>query len=94
MVNGEGSIRALPKGKASVGKSPTLKSKSETLKKKRKEEKKMTYYVRYWMDDEETAVTVEELATTAEEARRARRYLALEEITATEMHFTIYELED
>jgi hypothetical protein len=54
----------------------------------------MTYYVRYWMDDEETAVTVEELATTAEEARRARRYLALEEITATEMHFTIYELED
>ena len=54
----------------------------------------MTYYVRYWMDDEETAVTVEELATVTEDARFAGQYLTLEEVTATEMHFIIYELED
>lgn len=54
----------------------------------------MTYYVRYWMDDEEAIVTVEELATVTEDARLAGQYLALDEITATEMHFTIYELED
>ena len=54
----------------------------------------MTYYVRYWMDDEETIVTVEELATATEDARLAGQYLALEEVVATEMHFTIYDLED
>jgi hypothetical protein len=78
----------------SVGKSPTLKSKSETLKQKEKRKRKMTYYVRYWMDDEETAVTVEELVTVTEDAHFAGQYLTLEEVTATEMHFIIYELED
>jgi hypothetical protein len=53
----------------------------------------MTYYVRYWMDDEETALTTEELATATEDARLAGQYLALESVTATEMHFTIYEIE-
>lgn len=53
----------------------------------------MTYHVRYWMDDEEAIVTAEELATVTEDARLAGQYLALDEITATEMHFTIYELE-
>lgn len=54
----------------------------------------MTYYVHYWMDDEEAVVTAEELATVTEEARLAGQYLALESMTATEMHFTIYDLED
>lgn len=54
----------------------------------------MTYYVRYWMDDEEAIVTVEELATVTEDAHLAGQYLELEEATATEMHFTIYDLED
>ena len=53
----------------------------------------MTYYVRYWMDDEEAVVTTEELAAVLEDARFAGQYLALAEVTATEMHFTIYELE-
>ena len=53
----------------------------------------MTYYVRYWMDDEEAMVTAEELASVTEDARLARQYLALEEVTATEMHFIIFELE-
>lgn len=53
----------------------------------------MTYYVRYWMDDEEAIVTAEELATVTEDARLDGQYLTLDEITATEMHFTIYEIE-
>jgi hypothetical protein len=46
------------------------------------------------MDDEEAVVTTEELATVTEDARLAGQYLTLDEITATEMHFIIYELED
>jgi hypothetical protein len=45
------------------------------------------------MDDEETVVTAEELTAVTEDARLAGQYLALDEITATEMHFIIYELE-
>lgn len=52
----------------------------------------MIYYVRYWMDDEEAVVTAEDLATVTEVARLEGQYLALDEITATEMHFTVYEI--
>jgi hypothetical protein len=45
------------------------------------------------MDDEEAIVTAAELAVVTEDARLAGQYLALEEMTATEMHFIIYELE-
>ena len=54
----------------------------------------MTYYVRYWIEDEETVVTAEELATALETATAQHQYLELTEITATEMHFTIFEIEE
>lgn len=54
----------------------------------------MTYFVSYWMDETETTVTAEELAALLTEAQQAGRELVLTSMTATEMHFTEFEIED
>jgi len=53
----------------------------------------MTYFVSYWMEETETEVTVTELQERFEQAREQGHELVLTEVTATEMHFTEFEIE-
>jgi hypothetical protein len=53
----------------------------------------MTYYVTYWMDDTATVVTAEGLAERLATATARGCELVLTTATATEMHFTEYEIE-
>lgn len=54
----------------------------------------MTYFVSYWMEETEVEVTAAELQERLTQAREQGCELVLTEVTATEMHFTEFDIED